>query len=58
MRSALSSLTLSSQQYITSMSVPILTAYYGIKCPAVFYVMGICASGLPLFKYELMENRL
>lgn len=59
MRSVRSSLTLSSQQYITSLSVPILTAYYAIKCPAVFYVMGICTSGLPLFKYcnEVIENR-
>lgn len=56
MRSAPSSLTLSSQQCITPMSVPILTAYYAIKWPAVFYVMGIFASGLPLFKYMNTMN--
>lgn len=59
MRSALSSLTLSSQQYRTSLSVPTLTAYHAIKFPVVFYVMRICASGLPLFKCwnELIEKR-
>lgn len=49
----------SSQQYIRSLSVAIFTACSSMKCPICYYVMRICASGLPLLKYrnELIENR-